>query len=215
MVAKPVHGIRQGRYSSLFLAPELSLFSCHQVPLCANRIAIPSPPVISGRIRLLLLATRVIHVVTAVIAAEGEITIMTADTESTTIQTSGPAEKPKSTTKPNAAPRKPRVAPAKGKSGKKTTPAKKGTKGAKAAKPAKTAKPAKKESGARQGTKTEKVLDLLKRPKGATLKELLKATGWQPHSLRGFLSGTVGKKLGLTVQSTKGEDGERSYSVKA
>lgn len=43
----------------------------------------------------------------------------------------------------------------------------------------------------------------------------MKATGWQPHSVRGFLSGTVGKKLGLTVTSTKGEDGERSYSVKA
>src|ERR1700680_3638208 len=87
---------------------------------------------ISGRIRLLLPATRVIHVVMAVIAAEGEITIMTADTESTTIQATGPAEKPKPTTKPNAAPRKPRAAPAKAKSGKKTTPAKKGTKGAKA-----------------------------------------------------------------------------------
>ena len=76
-------------------------------------------------------------------------------------------------------------------------------------------KPAKKESGARQGSKTEKVLELLKRPKGATLKELLKATGWQPHSLRGFLSGTVGKKMGILVTSTKGEDGERSYSIKA
>jgi hypothetical protein len=56
---------------------------------------------------------------------------------------------------------------------------------------------------------------MLKRSGGATAKELLKATGWQPHSLRGFLSGTVGKKLGLTVVSTKGEDGERTYSVKA
>ena len=141
--------------------------------------------------------------------------MMTADTESTTIQASGPAEKPKPTTKPNAAPRKPRVAPAKAKSGKRTTPAKKGTKGAKAAKPAKATKPAKKESGARQGSKTEKVLDLLTRSKGATLKELLKATGWQPHSVRGFLSGTVGKKMGLTVTSIRDEDGERSYSVKA
>jgi hypothetical protein len=65
----------------------------------------------------------------------------------------------------------------------------------------------------REGSKTAKVLDLLKRPGGATLKELMKATGWLPHSLRGFLSGTVGKKMGLTVNSAKGEDGERSYSV--
>jgi hypothetical protein len=43
----------------------------------------------------------------------------------------------------------------------------------------------------------------------------MKATGWQPHSVRGFLSGIVGKKMGLAVTSTKGEDGERSYSVKA
>jgi hypothetical protein len=55
---------------------------------------------------------------------------------------------------------------------------------------------------------------LLKRPGGATAKELLKATSWQPHSLRGFLSGTVGKKMGLAVTSTKAEDGERSYSIK-
>ena len=164
---------------------------------------------ISRRIRLLVCATGVMDVIDAVITAQGENT-MTADTESTTIQASaGPAEKPKPTTKPNAAPRKPRVASAKAKSSKRTTPAKRGTKGPKAA------KPAKKESGARQGTKTEKVLDLLKRPKGATLKELLKAAGWQPHSIRGFLSGTVGKKMGLTVTSAKGEDGERSYSVKA
>jgi len=73
---------------------------------------------------------------------------------------------------------------------------------------------AKKARAARDGSKTAKVLGLLKRADGATAKELLKATGWQPHSLRGFLSGTIGKKIGLTVKSTKGEDGERSYSVK-
>jgi len=43
----------------------------------------------------------------------------------------------------------------------------------------------------------------------------MNVTGWQAHSVRGFLSGTVGKKMGLTVNSTKGEDGERNYSVKA
>jgi hypothetical protein len=55
---------------------------------------------------------------------------------------------------------------------------------------------------------------MLKRPGGATSKELQKATGWQPHSIRGFLSGTIGKKMGLTVTSAKDEDGERTYSFK-
>ena len=67
---------------------------------------------------------------------------------------------------------------------------------------------------ARDGSKTAQILDLLKRPGGVTAKELMKATGWQAHSVRGFLSGTVGKKMGLTVTSTKGEDGERTYRVK-
>jgi hypothetical protein len=52
-------------------------------------------------------------------------------------------------------------------------------------------------------------------PGGVTGKELMKATDWQPHSVRGFLSGTIGKKMGLTVTSAKGEDGERTYSIKA
>jgi len=43
----------------------------------------------------------------------------------------------------------------------------------------------------------------------------MKATDWQAHSVRGFLSGTIRKNMGLDVVSTKGEDGERSYSVKA
>jgi Protein of unknown function (DUF3489) len=66
---------------------------------------------------------------------------------------------------------------------------------------------------AREGTKTAKVLALLKRPSGATTKELMKATGWQAHSVRGFLSGTLGKKMGLVVESTKREDGERLYKI--
>jgi hypothetical protein len=68
--------------------------------------------------------------------------------------------------------------------------------------------------GARQGSKTAKVLELLKRRGGATMKELTKVTGWQPHSVRGFLSGTLSKKMGLAVMSTKNEDGERRYTVK-
>ena len=92
------------------------------------------------------------------------------------------------------------------KSARKATSAKKAPKGR--AKPEVT-----KAKGARAGSKTGKILDLLKRHGGATLKELMKATGWLPHSVRGFPSGTVGKKMGLTVVSTKTEDGERTYSV--
>ena len=57
------------------------------------------------------------------------------------------------------------------------------------------------------------ILELLRRKDGATLGELTKATGWQPHSVRGFLSAHVGKKLGLKLQSTKREDGQRVYKI--
>jgi hypothetical protein len=74
---------------------------------------------------------------------------------------------------------------------------------------------AKQADGAREGSKTAKVLELLKRPGGASLKEIMKATAWQAHSVRGFLSGTLRKKLGLAVESAKAQDGERTYSIKA
>src|SRR6266852_2653183 len=78
----------------------------------------------------------------------------------------------------------------------------------------KRAKPRRKAGNARPGSKTAKILDLVKRPGGATLKELLRATSWQPHSIRGFLS-LLGKKKGMAVESTKSPDGDRTYSVKA
>jgi hypothetical protein len=149
-------------------------------------------------------------VLTAVITAKGAITMNTPNIETeATAQAVAPAEPPRASKKATSGTRKPRVAAPKPKSGKKATTAKKAPKGAKAS------KTAKKEAGAREGTKAAKVLELLKRPDGATLKELMKATGWQPHSVRGYLSGTVGKKLGLKVESTKAENGERSYSVTA
>ena len=67
---------------------------------------------------------------------------------------------------------------------------------------------------ARQGSKTAKILHLVKRPGGATLKDLMKATGWQAHSVRGFLSGTMRQKMGLAVTSAQSENRERSYIVK-
>ena len=137
-------------------------------------------------------------------AAEGaNMTTSTIEQETAATAT---AEQPKATKKASAGARSRHVGPAKGKSGKKAGAAKKAAKSVKSAKPV---------TKARTGSKTAEILDLLKRPGGVTSTELMKATGWQPHSVRGFLSGTVGKKMGLTVTSTKGEDGERSYSIKA
>jgi hypothetical protein len=140
----------------------------------------------------------VIHVI-AVITAQGEN--MKSTTETTETALAAAASETKAAKKAAAGARRANVAPAKAKAGKKATPKKKAPKSAR--------------NDARGGSKTATILEMLKRPGGASAKELLKATNWQPHSLRGFLSGTVGKKMGLTVTSTKGEDGERSYSVKA
>ena len=62
-------------------------------------------------------------------------------------------------------------------------------------------------------TKTARVIALLERPQGATLKAFSRATGWQTHSVRGFISGQLKKKLGLKVASSVRE-GERVYSIK-
>jgi len=72
-----------------------------------------------------------------------------------------------------------------------------------------------KAQGPREGSKTVQVLELLKRPGGATSAELMAVTGWQAHSVRGFLSGTIGKKMGLALVSAKREDGIRAYSLPA
>ena len=72
---------------------------------------------------------------------------------------------------------------------------------------------AKEPKGTRAGSKTETVLALMKQPGGTTLKEIMEATQWQAHSVRGFISGTLGKKMGLTVVSAKGDNGERTYSI--
>ena len=83
------------------------------------------------------------------------------------------------------------------------------------AKPKQAAKLVKQAAVARRGSKTAKVLDLLKRPGGASLKQLMKATGWQPHSVRGFLSGTLKKKMALKLESSRREGEERAYRLRA
>ena len=66
------------------------------------------------------------------------------------------------------------------------------------------AKPAAK---SRKGSKKAIILELLRRKEGATLAEIGKATNWQNHSIRGFISGTLSKKMRFTVESVKSDKG--------
>jgi hypothetical protein len=95
---------------------------------------------------------------------------------------------------PTPAPEATRTAPKKAKAAKATT--------------TKDAAPA-----ARDGSKKAIVLDMLRRPDGVTLKDIMDATEWQAHSVRGFISGSLGKKMGLTVESFKRPDGVRAYRI--
>jgi hypothetical protein len=63
-------------------------------------------------------------------------------------------------------------------------------------------------------TKRDQVLALLRQSGGTSINALVKATGWQEHSVRGFLAGTVRKKLGLNLEFEK-RDGQRIYHVTA
>jgi hypothetical protein len=63
--------------------------------------------------------------------------------------------------------------------------------------------------------KQTRVLALLRHSSGATVREMMDATGWQAHSVRGFLSAVVKKRLSLPLTSDKGADGERRYRIPA
>ena len=65
----------------------------------------------------------------------------------------------------------------------------------------------------RPGTKQALLIDLLKRKTGATIEELVEATGWQAHSVRGAISGALKKKLGLAVTSERVGDRGRTYRI--
>ena len=112
------------------------------------------------------------------------------------------------------------VAPEKAASKKGASPKKDAPKGQKTAKAAKP-KPAKKErksqhpeqTAAREGTAKAKVIAMLPRKGGASLDSIMKETGWQAHTCRGFIS-ILGSKHGLKIESSKREsDGARVYSL--
>jgi hypothetical protein len=149
-----------------------------------------------------------------VITAEGEKIMTSVTEEQATVEAAAPAEEQQAAKTSHDAPRNPKSgaqgtkgAPGKGKATKKATPSKKLPKGAKAAKPAKA------ESGApREGTKTAQVVAMLQRKNGATLSEIMEKMGWQRHTVRGFMAGTM-RKAGHEVESFKPEGGERTYRI--
>ena len=62
-------------------------------------------------------------------------------------------------------------------------------------------------------TKQQIVIDLLRRPEGATIEEIANATEWQSHTVRGAMSGALKKKLGLAITSEKVEERGRVYHI--
>lgn len=120
------------------------------------------------------------------------------DVNSRDTETTAPAAK-KPGSKPAATPR----------SGKKPAAA------VKAATPKATHDPAATNKPGAAETKASIVLKKLSSSKGATIQAMMEATGWQAHSVRGFLSAVVKKKLGFDLVSETGKDGVRRYRIQA
>lgn len=90
--------------------------------------------------------------------------------------------------------------------------AKRATAASNKTKPAKTVVADPSSVSVRENSKIANMITLLRRREGATLEQMVKATGWQTHSVRGAMSGSLKKKLGLTITNTK--DGEtRTYRI--
>ena len=110
----------------------------------------------------------------------------------------------------------PETAPLKkGASQKKGAPkGQKTAKGAKAKAGKKTAKPARTKEARvpRAESKGAKIIEMIGRAKGATLAEIMKATDWQAHSVRGFIS-TAAKKNRIKIESSKNDSGDRVYKI--
>lgn len=90
----------------------------------------------------------------------------------------------------------------------KPAPKKEAKAGKKAAKPART----KEASAPRAESKGAKIIEMIGRAKGATLAEIMKATAWQAHSVRGFIS-TAAKKNRIKIESSKNDSGDRVYKI--
>ena len=115
------------------------------------------------------------------------------------------SEKPKAAKKAKGRAQAAKGMPSKSKATKKANVAKNAPKAKKTAK-------AEESAGPREGSKTAEVVAMLQRKKRATLPEIMKAMGWQKHTVRGFMAGAM-KKAGYAVESSKPEGGERTYRL--
>jgi hypothetical protein len=93
------------------------------------------------------------------------------------------------------------------------TQAKKAPKAAKGRSPARKPAVAPTRGKTREGTKQAEMIALLRRPDGATIDDIVAATGWQKHTVRGAIAGALKKKLGLDVTSEKIEGRGRVYKI--
>jgi hypothetical protein len=148
---------------------------------------------------------------TAAIAAEGDRTKMTTDNTETNDTAAAVAEQganvaPEKASAKKAATKKAAAKPA-------AKAAKKSVKKAPAAKATKKDAKSGDRPTFRQDSKSSIILGLLRRPKGATMAEIVKAVDWQKHSIRGFLSGNLVKKQGLKLESGKNAAGEHVYRI--
>ena len=75
--------------------------------------------------------------------------------------------------------------------------------------------PVRRHAGKPKETKQARLIALLRRPQGATMEDLIAATGWRRHTVRGAISGALRKRLGLTVTTAQSEKGSRIYQIPA
>ena len=138
----------------------------------------------------------------------------TLQTEIEPIALTAPAAGERAEPAANAGAQEPQGAPAEGAATANTTSAKKAPKAKKEPEAPKAPKPAKagESAGPREGSKTARVVAMLKREGGASLEEIMQQMGWQKHTVRGFMAGAM-KKAGYTVESFKPEGGERTYRI--
>lgn len=79
--------------------------------------------------------------------------------------------------------------------------------------PPASAEPIKAAPRTRENTKQAQIIAMLQRPEGATISQIVEATGWQSHTVRGTFAGAFKKKLGLTLSSSKDGHGQRVYRI--